>query len=102
MSQTAEFFNGLNERAANGEFASAAGNVFQFNIEGAGQWTLDLKDTNTVTEGVNENADCTIGTNQETFEAMLVDPMVAMNAFMSGQLTLDNMALAMQIQQFLG
>ena len=102
MSQTAEFFNGLNERAANGGFASAAGNVFQFNIEGAGQWTLDLKDTNTVTEGVNENADCTIGTNQETFEAMLVDPMVAMNAFMSGQLTLDNMALAMQIQQFLG
>ena len=102
MSQTAEFFSGLNERVANGEFTSAAGHVFQFNIEGAGQWTLDLKDTNSVTEGVTENADCTIGTNEETFEAMLVDPMVAMNAFMSGQLTLDNMALAMQIQQFLG
>ncbi len=102
MSQTSDFFTGLNERAANGDFASAAGNVFQFNIEGVGQWTLDLKDTNSVTEGVNENADCTIGTNQETFEAMLLHPMTAMNAFMSGQLTADNLTLAMQLQQFLG
>ena len=102
MSKTADFFNGLNERASNGDFASAAGHVFQFNIEGAGSWTLDLKDSNTATEGSTEDADCTIDTDQATFEAMLEDPMVAMNAFMTGALKADNLTLAMQLQQFLG
>ena len=102
MSKTQEYFTALNERAASGEFASAAGNVFQFNIDGAGQWTLDLKDGNCVTAGSAAGADCTIETNQATFEAMLEDPMVAMSAFMSGELKADNLTLAMQLQQFLG
>ena len=54
MSKTAEFFNGLNERAGNGEFASQAGNVFQFVIEGAGTWTLDLKDSNSVSNEAHD------------------------------------------------
>lgn len=102
MSKTADFFNTLNERAANNEFSSAAGHVFQFIIEGAGTWTLDLKDGNTAKEGGTDNADCTIETDSGTFEAMLEDPMVAMNAFMSGALKADNLTLAMQLQQFLG
>ena len=102
MSKTAEFFNGLNERAKNGEFASQAGNVFQFVIEGAGTWTLDLKDNNSVSNESTDSADCTVETDSATFEAMLEDPMVAMNAFMSGTLKADNLTLAMQLQQFLG
>ena len=102
MSKTAEFFNGLNERAQNLEFASAEGNVFQFIIEGAGTWTIDLKDTNSVSNEGTDSADCTIETDSGTFEAMLGDPMVAMNAFMSGTLKADNLTLAMQLQQFLG
>ena len=102
MSKTAEFFNGLNERAGNGEFASQAGHVFQFVIEGAGTWTLDLKDSNSVSNESTDSADCTVETDSGTFEAMLEDPMVAMNAFMSGTLKADNLTLAMQLQQFLG
>ncbi len=102
MSKTAEFFNGLNERAGNGEFTSQAGNVFQFIIEGAGTWTLDLKDSNSVSNEGTDSADCTVETDSATFEAMLEDPMVAMNAFMNGTLKADNLTLAMQLQQFLG
>ena len=46
MSTTQEYFSALNERAQAGEFASAAGNVFQFNIEGAGVWHVDKKKWN--------------------------------------------------------
>ena len=102
MSKTAEFFNGLSERAKNGEFASQAGHVFQFVIEGAGTWTLDLKDSNSVSNETTDSADCTVETDSATFEAMLENPMVAMNAFMSGALKADNLTLAMQLQQFLG
>ena len=102
MSTTQEYFTSLNERAQAGEFASAAGYVFQFNIEGAGVWTIDLKDSNAVSEGPAENADCTISTTKEIFEAMTENPMVAMQAFMDGTLTSDNPMLAMQLQQFLG
>ena len=102
MSKTAEFFNGLNERTKSGEFTSQAGNVFQFIIEGAGTWTLDLKDNNSVSNEGTDSADCTIETDSATFEAMLENPMVAMNAFMSGALKADNLMLAMQLQQFLG
>ncbi len=102
MSTTSDFFNSLNERAANGDFASAAGHVFQFIIDGAGTWTLDLKESNSATATGTDNADCTIETDEATFEAMLEDPMVAMNAFMTGSLKADNLTLAMQLQQFLG
>ena len=102
MSKTAEFFNGLNERAKNGEFTSQAGNVFQFIIEGAGTWTLDLKDNNSVSNEGTDNADCTIETDSETFESMLESPTMAMFAFMNGKLKADNLSLAMQLQQFLG
>ena len=67
MSKTADFFNGLNERAKNGEFASQAGHVFQFVIEGAGTWTLDLKDSNSVSNESTDSADCTVETDSATF-----------------------------------
>lgn len=102
MSTTQQYFSALNDRAQAGEFASAAGNVFQFNIEGAGVWHIDLKDSNSVNEGPAANADCTINTTQEIFEAMTENPMVAMQAFIDGTLTADNPMLAMQLQQFLG
>lgn len=102
MADTVNFFNTLKERAESGEFSSAAGNVFQFNIANAGQWYIDLKNASTVCEGVASEADCTIATDKETFDAMLEDPMQAMAAFMSGKLTTDNLGLAMQLQAFLG
>jgi putative sterol carrier protein len=102
MADTVEYFNALKPRVENGEFASATGSVFQFEIEGAGIWVIDLKDSNTVTEGDHGSPDCTIQANKETFDSILDNPSSAMTYFMSGALRADNLGLAMQLQSFIG
>lgn len=101
MADTISYFSGLNERVQAGDFDSASGSVFQFNIEGAGSWFVDLVN-NVVSEGQHDSADCTIDTDKATFDAMLVNPMEAMAAFMDGRLKADNPMLAMSLQAFLG
>ena len=101
MADTVEYFTALKSKVENGDFASAAGSVFQFNIDGAGSWSVDLKDANTVTEGEHSSPDCTITANKDTFDSILDDPNSAMTHFMSGNITADNLGLAMQLQAFL-
>ena len=76
--------------------------VYQFNVEGAGEWFIDLRDENKVGGGSHASADCTIVTDKETFDSMIGNPMQAMAAFMSGKLTADNIGLATKLQSFLG
>jgi putative sterol carrier protein len=102
MSKTAEYFVALKPRVESGEFSTAAGSVFQFDIEGAGVWHIDLKEANTVVEGAHASPDCTISSNQETFDGVLANPESAMMQFMSGNIRADNLGLAMQLQSFLG
>ena len=104
MSKTAECFNGaFNERAGNGEFASRAGSAyFDSSSKVRVRGPLTSKTATVCRTNVPTSADCTVETDSATFEAMLEDPMVAMNAFMSGTLKADNLTLAMQLQQFLG
>lgn len=102
MADTNEFFLGLQSKIDNGDFSSADGFVYQFNVEGAGKWYIDLRDTNKVEAGEHESADCTIGTDKDTFDSMIGNPMQAMVAFMAGTLTADNVGLATKLQSFLG
>ena len=102
MADTNEYFSGLQTKIDNGDFSSADGFVYQFNVDGAGQWYIDLRDSNIVDSGVHASADCTIATDKETFDAMIGNPMQAMAAFMSGKLTADNIGLATKLQSFLG
>ena len=80
----------------------AVGSVFQFNVEGAGNWYVDLNGDCAVVSGDHDAPDCTVTTTKDVFDGILDDPSSAMGAFMSGQLSADNLGLAMQLQQFLG
>ena len=102
MADTVEYFNALRGRVEGGEFASAAGSIFQFEIAGAGTWYVDLKDGNTVVEGGHDAPDCTITSSKEVFDSILENPASAMTHFMSGGIQADNLGLAMQLQSFLG
>jgi len=102
MADTKEFFSGLQTKLDNGDFSSADGFIYQFNVDGAGQWYIDLRESNKVEEGSHDTADCTIATDKATFDSMIDNPMNAMTAFMSGTLTADNVGLAMKLQAFLG
>ena len=102
MADTNEYFAGLQARVENGDFSSADGFVYQFNIAGAGEWYIDLRDQNEVGAGTHDSADCTISTDKDTFDSMIENPMNAMGAFMNQTLTTDNVGLAMKLQSFLG
>lgn len=101
MADTNEFFNTfLPEKLAANPSLKDIGASFLFNIDGAGSWTLNLSE-GTVTEG-GESADCTINCGKDDWEAMLDNPSMAMQLFMTGKLTADNLGLATQLQTILG
>ena len=102
MADTTEYFTALKGRVESGEFASAGGSIFQFEIDGAGTWHIDLREANTVVEGSHASPDCTITSNKEVFDSILANPASAMTHFMSGGIQADNLGLAMQLQSFLG
>lgn len=76
------------------------GASFAFNIDGGTSYTIDLKEGK-VAEGAGE-ADCTINVGKDDFEALLDNPSMAMQLFMTGKLTADNLGLATQLQTLLG
>ncbi len=53
-------------------------------------------------EGATDGADCTINVGKDDFEALLDNPSMAMQLFMTGKLTADNLGLATQLQTLLG
>ena len=77
------------------------GASFAFNIDGGTSYTIDLKEGN-VAEGATDGADCTINVGKDDFEALLDNPSMAMQLFMTGKLTADNLGLATQLQTLLG
>lgn len=100
MADTKTFFDDtLPEKLKGGDVAATG--VYQFDIEGAGIWTLDL-DNGTVAEGASESAGCVIGCSKDNFEGMLDDPSTGMSLFMTGQLTASDLGMAMSLQSILG
>jgi putative sterol carrier protein len=94
-----EFFATLPSRV---DTAKTAGmnNSFVFDIEGAGQWTVEVDDgTVTVTEGAGD-ADVTISTSQETFEKIAAGEQNPTSAYMTGKLKIKgDMGAAMKLQK---
>ena len=61
--------------------------VFQISGEGGGNWTVDLaSEKPAITQGVGENAQCTIEVAHEDFMAMLKNPAMGMQLFFQGKL----------------
>lgn len=94
-----EFFDRL---AAGVDESKTAGmnNSYLFDIEGAGQWKVDVQDGQvSVTEGAGE-ADTTIETSEETMLAVVRGEQNPTTAYMTGKLKIKgDMGAAMKLQK---
>jgi putative sterol carrier protein len=94
-----EFFDGLESRA---DPAKTAGvnNSYVFDIEGEGQWKVDVRDgTVSVAEGGGD-ADVTITTSADNWEKIVSGEMNPTTAYMSGKLKIKgDMGAAMKLQK---
>jgi len=104
VADTVEFFEQtLPEKiAATPALQASVKNSIQFDITGAGTWTLDLTDApGAVTAGAIAAPGCVITVSQADWEKLLDNPGVAMQLFMMGKLKATNVALALQLQKIL-
>ena len=99
MPTAREFFEGLSSRV---DASKTAGmnNTYVFEIEGAGTWTVDVRDGQvSVTEGAGDG-DCTIATSEENFEKIVNGEQNPTTAYMSGKLKIrGDMGAAMKLQK---
>ena len=102
MANTQEFFTvQLNEKLQNNADLGQMGLSYQFNIDGAGVWSVHLKDGGSIVEGAVEDADCEVTCAAEDWEAMLDNPDLAMMFFMQGKLQVTNIELATKLTKIL-
>jgi putative sterol carrier protein len=91
--------------AANPNKAKSANAVFVFNLTGdeGGVWTLDLtRESDHVSEGESDSADCTITMTAEDFVEMWEGRLNPVTAFMANKISvLGNMGLAMKLQDII-
>jgi putative sterol carrier protein len=94
-----EFFQNLASRADATKTAGMT-NSYVFDIEGVGQWKVDVDDGKvTVTEGGGD-ADTTISASQETFEKIIAGEKNPTSAYMTGKLKVKgDMGAAMKLQK---
>jgi sterol carrier protein 2 len=90
---------------ANAEKAKGIGAIYSFKIAGpnGGNWTVDLKaDPPVVKPEADAAAQCSISVADTDFAALLANPKLGMQLFMSGKLKVGgNQALAMKLEQLL-
>jgi putative sterol carrier protein len=100
MAETVQdFFANLPSRADSSKTAGMT-NSYLFDIEGAGQWTVDVDNgAVTVAEGGGD-ADVTIATSQEVFEKIIAGEQNPTSAYMTGKLKVKgDMGAAMKLQK---
>ena len=94
-----EFFEGLESSVDESKLAGV-NNSYLFDIEGEGQWLVDVRDGNlTVNEGGGD-ADVTITSSAETFEKIRSGEQNPTTAYMTGKLKIKgDMGAAMKLQK---
>jgi putative sterol carrier protein len=94
-----EFFDGLQAQADPTKLAGMT-NSYVFDIEGEGQWFVNVQDgALSVTEGSGD-ADATISTTAETFEKIVAGEQNPTTAYMTGKLKIKgDMGAAMKLQK---
>jgi putative sterol carrier protein len=95
----ADFFNTLETRADASKVAGMT-NSYLFDIEGEGQWLVNVADGKlNVTEGSGD-ADATITTSSETFDKIVAGEQNPTTAYMTGKLKIKgDMGAAMKLQK---
>ena len=103
MSKTNEFFSSYlpNKIEKNPDLAGDVNAIFHFDINGAGQWTLDLKEGSGVSEGLNGASDCVLTTDEASWEQILDNPGKAVSMVMMGKLKISNLSHATKLQKVL-
>ncbi|MCB9679225.1 MAG: SCP2 sterol-binding domain-containing protein [Alphaproteobacteria bacterium] len=85
------------------DLASDINAIYVFDIDGAGQWTVDLTDgSGTVKEGAVDEPGCTVTANADDFGTLLDNPAQGMMLFTMGKLKVSNVGLALSLQKILG
>lgn len=104
MADVQDFFaNYLPKKLAeNPSLAKDINAVYQFDIEGAGTWTVDLTGgQGVVKDGAAAAAGCTVTAKKPDFENLLDNPSAGMMLFMQGKLKVTNVQLALSLQKLL-
>ena len=94
-----EFFESLESRVDPAKTAGMS-NSYVFDIEGAGQWKVDVSDGNVkVTEGGGD-ADVTITSSEDTFQKIVSGEQNPTSAYMTGKLKVKgDMGAALKLQK---
>jgi putative sterol carrier protein len=94
-----EFFQNLESQADASKTAGMT-NSYVFDIDGAGQWKVDVDDGKvTVTEGGGD-ADAVISATEETFQKIVAGEQNPTSAYMTGKLKIKgDMGAAMKLQK---
>jgi putative sterol carrier protein len=94
-----EFFETLESRVDPSKTAGMT-NSYVFDIDGAGQWKVDVDDGNVkVTEGGGD-ADVAISASAETFQKLVSGDQNPTTAYMTGKLKVKgDMGAAMKLQK---
>ncbi len=94
-----EFFETLESRVDEAK-TGGMNSSYLFDVDGAGTWTVDVRDGHvTVTEG-GDSADCEISTSEETFEKIISGDQNPTTAYMTGKLKIKgDMGAAMKLQK---
>jgi putative sterol carrier protein len=94
-----EFFDSLESRADETKLAGMS-NSYLFDIDGEGQWLVDVRDGKlSVTEGGGD-ADATITTSGENFDKIVAGELNPTTAYMTGKLKIKgDMGAAMKLQK---
>lgn len=104
MPDTTDFFtNTLPKKLAdNPAIAKDINAIYQFDIEGAGTWTVDLTAAeNPVREGAAATPGCVVTAKKADFETLLTNPSSGMMLFTMGKLRVTNVGLALSLQKIL-
>jgi putative sterol carrier protein len=94
-----EFFEGLDARVDPAKTAGMT-NSYLFDVEGAGQWKVDVAEGRVnVTEGTGD-ADVTISASEENFMRIVRGEQNPTTAYMTGKLKIKgDMGAAMKLQK---
>jgi putative sterol carrier protein len=91
MIDVKKFLTDLPEKV-NASAVEGLTSLFHFDVDGAGQFTVDLKDGKLdVKEGLHgDNPSCKVNSSAETFSKLLTGDVNPMMAMMTGKLKISN------------
>lgn len=105
MADTLHFFKEYlpNKLTSKPDLANSVKASFQFNIDGAGSWFLDMTNApGSVVEGQGANPGVTIDMKKDDWEKLLDNPGSSMQMFMMGKIKIKgSTGLAMQLTKIL-